>query len=33
MRITRYEDLLACYKTLISYACDLEEGQVFVTNG
>ena len=33
MRITKYEDLQAKYENPIEHACDLKEGQVFVTNG
>ena len=33
MRITRYEDLMAQYENPILHACDMTEGQVFVTNG
>lgn len=33
MRMARYEDLIARYENPIDHACDLREGQVFVSNG
>ena len=33
MRITRYEDLMLLYENPIKHACDLQEGQVFISNG
>lgn len=33
MRITRYEDLMVQYENPIDHACDMEVGQVFVSNG
>ena len=33
MRVTRYEDLMALYENPIEHACDLREGQVFITDG
>ena len=33
MRMARYEDLMAQYENPIEHACDLREGQVFVTDG
>lgn len=33
MRITRYTDLMAQYENPIAHACELREGQVFVTDG
>ena len=31
MRITRYEDLMAHYENPIEHACDLREGQAFLS--
>ena len=33
MRMARYDDLIARYENPMENACDLEEGQVFVTEG
>lgn len=33
MRITRYEDLIERYENPIAHACDMQVGQVFITNG
>ena len=33
MRKARYDDLIEKYENPIKHACDLEEGQVFITNG
>lgn len=33
MRVARYEDLIEKYENPILHACDLKQGQVFVSNG
>ena len=33
MRMARYDDLIAQYENPIQHACDLREGQVFITQG
>ena len=33
IRKARYDDLIAKYENPIEHACDLQEGQVFITNG
>ncbi len=33
MRIARYDDLIEKYENPIEYACDMEEGMVFIANG
>ena len=33
MRKARYDDLIKRFENPIEHACDLEEGQVFITNG
>ena len=33
IRKARYDDLIARYENPISHACDVEEGQVFVSEG
>lgn len=33
MRVARYDDLIEKYENPILHACDLKQGQVFVSNG
>ena len=33
MRITRYEDLMSQFENPIAHACDMQVGQIFITNG
>lgn len=33
MRVVRYDDLIEKYENKIEHACDMKEGQVFITNG
>ena len=33
MKIARYEDLIEKYENPIEHACDMQIGQVFITNG
>ena len=33
MKIASYDDLIEKYENPIEHACDLKEGQVFITNG
>lgn len=33
MRKVRHDDLIALYENPISHACDMEEGQVFISEG
>ena len=33
MKITRYTDLMEKYENPLENACDMREGQVFITNG
>ena len=33
MKMARYEDLMALYENPIEHACDMQLGQVFISNG
>ena len=33
MKVARYDDLIEKYENPIEHACDMKEGQVFITNG
>lgn len=33
VKMARYDDLMEKYENKIEHACDLKEGQIFITNG
>ena len=33
MKVARYDDLIEKYENPIEHACDMKEGQVFISNG
>ena len=33
IRMARYDDLIAKYENAIEHACDMKEGQTFISNG